>query len=159
MTEIIRNYGKTCLAVMICGMLLAVFCYMQYADAHGLREALGNQMKQQMDIAEPVLQSTDVLHASKRRAVPTVCSHALHTNKAYSIKDMLVVTDADGQEAFVRILDMEDRKDGTSVDKIITKEQQEMYVFSHSGVYRAKVELWDASGATEYGYLYIRVED
>ena len=159
MTEIIRNYGKTCLAVMICGMLLAVFCYMQYADAHGLREALENQMKQQMDIAEPVLQSTDVLHASKRRAVPTVCSHTLHTNKAYSIKDMLVVTDADGQEAFVRILDMEDRKDGTSVGKIITEEQQEVYVFSHSGVYRAKVELWDAWGATEYGYLYIRVED
>lgn len=159
MTEVIRNYGKTCLAVMICGMLLAAFCYMQHADAHGLREALGNQMKQQMDVAEPVLQSTDVLHASKRRAVPTVCSHTLHTNKAYSVRDMLVVTDADGQEAFVRILDMEDRKDGTSVDKIITEEQQEMYVFSHSGVYRAKVELWDASGATEYGYLYIRVED
>lgn len=159
MTEIIRNYGKTCLAVMICGMLLAVFCYMQHADVHGLREALGNQMKQQMDAAEPVLQSTDVLHASKQRAVPTVCSHTLHTNKAYSIKDMLVVTDADGKDAFVRILGIEDRKDGTSVDKIITEEQQEMYVFSHSGVYRAKVELWDAWGATEYGYLYIRVED
>lgn len=159
MTEVIRNYGKTCLAVMICGMLLAAFCYMQHADAHGLRKALGNQMKQQMDVTEPVLQSTDVLHASKRRAVPTVCSHTLHTNKAYSVKDMLVVTDADGKDAFVRILGMEDRKDGTSVDKLITEEQQEMYVFSHSGVYRAKVELWDASGATEYGYLYIRVED
>lgn len=159
MTEVIRNYGKTCLAVMICGMLLAAFCYIQHADAHGLREALGNQMKQQMDVTEPVLQSTAVLHASKRRAVPTVCSHTLHTNKAYSVKDMLVVTDADGKDAFVRILGMEDRKDDTSVDKLITEEQQEMYVFSHSGVYRAKVELWDASGATEYGYLYIRVED
>lgn len=159
MTEIIRNYGKTCLAVMICGMLLATFCYMQHADARGLREALGSQMKQQMDIAEPVLQSSAVLHVSKRRAVPMVRSHTLHTNKAYSVKDMLVVTDADGQEAFVRILDMEDRKDGTSVDKIITEEQQEMYMFSHSGVYRAKVELWDAQGATEYGHLYIRVED
>lgn len=159
MTEIIRNYGKTCLAVMICGMLLAVFCYVQHADAHGLREALGNQMKQQMDAAEPALQSTAVLHASKQRAVPKVRSHTLHTNKAYSVKDMLVVTDTDGQEAFVRILGIEDRKDGTSVDKLITEEQQEMYVFSHSGVYRAKVELWDASGATEYGYLYIRVED
>lgn len=159
MTEIIRNYGKICLAVIICGMLLAAFCYMQHADTQGLREALGGQMKQQMDIAEPVLQSSAVLHASKRRAVPMVRSHTLHTNKAYSVKDMLVVTDADGQEAFVRIFDMEDRKDGTSVDKLITEKQQEMYMFSHSGVYRAKVELWDTQGATEYGYLYIRVED
>ena len=153
MTEIIRNYGKICLAVMICGMLL------QHADTQGLREALGGQMKQQMDIAEPVLQSSAVLHASKRRAVPMVRSHTLHTNKAYSVKDMLVVTDADGQEAFVRIFDMEDRKDGASVDMLSTEKQQEMYMFSHSGVYRAKVELWDTQGATEYGYLYIRVED
>ena len=48
MTEIIRNYGRTLLAMVVAGALLTLFFCLSFAGEKGLPRTLGKQMKEKM---------------------------------------------------------------------------------------------------------------
>ena len=72
---------------------------------------------------------------------------------------MILARDARGEEASCSILWIEDTDSREVVKAQEDAAGEENYCFERSGIYRAKVMLWDAQGASQNGWIYLRVEE
>lgn len=63
------------------------------------------------------------------------------------------------REASFSILWIEDTDSREVVKAQEDAAGEENYCFERSGIYRAKVMLWDAQGASQNGWIYLRVEE
>lgn len=160
MTEIIRNYGRTMLAMVVAGALLTLFFCLSFAGEKGLPRILGQQMKEKMGQETYGMTTSDqAIRRAKEDSVPTATTQTLLVGKSYQAKDMILARDARGEEASFSILWIEDTDSREVVKAQEDAAGEENYCFERSGIYRAKVMLWDAQGASQNGWIYLRVEE
>lgn len=160
MTEIIKNYGRTLLAMVVAGALLTLFFCLSFAGKQGLTLSLGKQMKDQMGREILGMQASDhAMQSAKYRPVPTATAQTLLVGNVYQAEEMISARDAKGNEASLAILWSEDADTGENVREDVDAAGKGTYCFWHSGIYRAKVMLWDAQGASRKGWIYLRVEE
>ena len=130
--------------MVVAGALLTLFFCLSFAGEKGLPRTLGKQMKEKM---------------AKEDSVPTATTQTLLVGKSYQAKDMILARDARGEEASFSILWIEDTDSREVVKAQEDAAGEENYCFERSGIYRAKVMLWDAQGASQNGWIYLRVEE
>lgn len=160
MTEIIRNYGRTMLAMVVAGALLTLFFCLSFAGEKGLPRTLGKQMKEKMgQETYGMTTSNQAIRRAKEDPVPTATTQTLLVGKSYQAKDMILARDARGEEASFSILWIEDTDSREVVKAQEDAAGEENYCFERSGIYRAKVMLWDAQGSSQNGWIYLRVEE
>lgn len=146
--------------MVVAGILLTLFFCMSFAENKGLTQTLGKQMKEQMGQEVFGMQVSDrAMQSAKETPVPTATTQTLLVGNVYKAEEMILARDVKGKEASLAILWIEDTD-----SKEVVREQEdaagtETYCFLHSGIYRAKVMLWDAQGASQKGWIYLRVEE
>lgn len=144
----------------VAGALLTLFFCLSFAGNKGLTQTLGMQMKEQMGQENFGMQASDrAVQSAKETSVPTVTTQTLFVGQVYPAKDMIVARDAKGMEASLVIFWIEDTDNRGVVEAQEDAAGKETYCFGHSGIYRAKVMLWDAHGASQKGWIYLRVEE
>ena len=103
--------------------------------------------------------SNQAIRRAKEDPVPTATTQTLLVGQSYQAKDMILARDARGEEASFSILWIEDTDSREVVKAQEDAAGEENYCFERSGIYRAKVMLWDAQGASQNGWIYLRVEE
>lgn len=103
--------------------------------------------------------SDQAIRRAKEDSVPTATTQTLLVGQSYQAKDMILARDARGEEASCSILWIEDTDSREVVKAQEDAAGEENYCFERSGIYRAKVMLWDAQGASQNGWIYLRVEE
>lgn len=146
--------------MVVAGALLTIFFCLSFAGEKGLPRTLGKQMKEQMGQEVFGMQASDrAMQSAKETPAPTATTQTLLVGQSYQAKDMILARDAEGKEASFAILWIEDTDNREVVKAQEDAAGEENYCFEHSGIYRAKVMLWDAQGASQNGWIYLRVEE
>ncbi len=146
--------------MVVAGALLTLFFCLSFAGEKGLSRTLGKQMKEQMGQEVLGMQASDrAMQSAKATSVPTATTQTLLVGNVYKAEEMILARDAKGKEASLAILWIEDTDSREVIKAQEDAAGKETYCFWHSGIYRAKVTLWDAQGASQKGWIYLRVEE
>ena len=144
----------------VVGALLTLFFGLSFAGEKGLPGTLGKQMKEQVGQETYRMTTSDqAIRRAKEDPVPIATTQTLMTGQSYQVKDMISAKDAKGKEASFALLRIEDTDSREVVKAQEDAAGEENYCFGHSGIYRARVILWDANGASQNGWIYLRVEE
>ena len=146
--------------MVVAGALLTLFFCLSFAGEKGLSRTLGKQMKEQMgQETYGMTISNQAIRRAKEDPVPTATTQTLLVGHSYQAKDMIIARDAKGEEVSFSILWIEDTDSREVVKAQEDAAGEENYCFERSGIYRAKVMLWAAQGASQNGWIYLRVEE
>lgn len=161
MKDIVNEYGKTVLAVVLVGLLFVWIRQDMFVseEKRGLFPALQKGMEA-LETDAPERADFQVMQGIAERKKPIVQqSRELIAGTNYSAEELFSVTDADGNKGHFRMIAIKRAGDDENIMQSVRAENGASYCFSEAGIYRIQAALWDDSGTQTTGQLYLKVEN
>ena len=163
MNEIIKQYGRTLLAVVIVASIFTILITMPI-PINGKTDSFLNHLK---DATTNVSSQTDDAISStnyqkiKTRKLPTVTgNNNLKPNTAYTLNQLITAKDADNKKITNPIILEIYTKDGnTDITSNIYNSQTKKYTFPSNGIYKLKVYIADSQGTKTTCFVQINLMD